>query len=103
MEEWRNRGVKTNYSNSSPLVDATDHCSPKPQKQFLPPRRLTTEQLTHCSIYIYIFIPALLGLSTSSLHYCCNISQLLYIAIPPCIYFLKLLGPLHCCTVCFVL
>src|SRR4029434_293751 len=23
------------------------------QKQFLPPRRLTTEQLTHCSIYIY--------------------------------------------------
>src|SRR4029434_2833104 len=45
----------TNYSNSSPLVDATDHCSPKPQtqKQFLPPRRLTTEQLTHCSIYIY--------------------------------------------------
>src|SRR4029434_6492536 len=43
------------------------------QKQFLPPRRLTTEQLTHCSIYIYIyiFIPALLALSTSSLHYCC--------------------------------
>src|SRR4029434_5140879 len=43
------------------------------QKQFLPPRRLNTEQLTHCSIYIYIyiFIPALLALSTSSLHYCC--------------------------------
>src|SRR4029434_1388070 len=34
----------------------------------------------------------------------CNISQLLYIAIPPCTYFLKLLRPLHCCTVClFVL
>ena len=33
-----------------------------------------------------------------------NISQLLYIAIPPCTYFLKLLSPLHCCTVClFVL
>ena len=30
----------------------------------------------------------------------CNISQLLYIAIPPCTYFLKLLRPLHCCTVC---
>src|SRR4029434_468481 len=36
----------------------------------------------------------------------CNISQLLYIAIPPCTYFLKLLRPLHCCTVvlyCIVL
>src|SRR4029434_8745167 len=63
----------TNYSNSSPLVDATNHCSPKPPDTKTVPRRLNTEQLTHCSIYIYIyiFIPALLALSTSSLHYCC--------------------------------
>src|SRR4029434_4240348 len=42
------------------------------QKQFLPPRRLTTAQLTHRSIYIYIyiFIPALLALSTSPVRYC---------------------------------
>src|SRR4029434_2282583 len=38
------------YFNFSPLVGATEHCSPKPQTQkpFLPPRRLTNEQLTHC-------------------------------------------------------
>src|SRR4029434_1396242 len=45
---------ETNYSNSSPLVDATDHCLPKPSDSFFfLSRRLTTEQLTHCSIYIY--------------------------------------------------
>ena len=75
------------------------------QKQFLPPRRLTTEQLTHCSIYSIYIYPC----TSCTLHFffallLCNISQLLYIAIPPCIYFLKLLSPLHCCTVClFVL
>src|SRR4029434_1899776 len=47
------------------------------------PRRLTTEQLTHCSIYIY-------PCTSRTLHFffallSCNISQLLHIAIPPCI------------------
>ena len=32
-----------------------------------------------------------------------TIQYILYIAIPPCTYFLKLLSPLHCCTVCIVL
>src|SRR4029434_2101385 len=97
--------LDTNYSNSSPLVDATDHCSPKPPdtKTVSSPSRLTTEQLTHCSIYIYIyiFIPALLALSTSSLHYCFTATVYSHSAL--CIYFLKLSRPLHCCTVCFVL
>src|SRR4029434_2362875 len=71
------------------------------QKQFLPPHSLTTEQLTHCSIYIY-------PCTSCTLHFffallLCNNSQLLYIAIPPCIYFLKLLSPLHCLFVCIVL
>src|SRR4029434_10709646 len=91
--------------NSSPLVDATDQITVRQnlqtQKQFLPPRRLTTEQLNHCSIYIYIFITALLALSTSSLHYCFTATVYSHSAL--CIYFLKLSRPLHCCTVCFVL
>src|SRR4029434_7760956 len=67
------------------------------QKLFLPPRRLTTEQLTHCSIYIYPCTSGIFHFFFALL--LCNISQLLYIAIPPCIYFLKLLRPLHYCTV----
>src|SRR4029434_7409114 len=52
--------------------------------------------------YIFIFIYLSLHFSLSPLLLAlllCNISQLLYIAIPPCTYFLKLLSPLHCCTV----
>src|SRR4029434_8842467 len=67
--------------------------------QFLPPRRLTTEQLTHCSIYIY-------PCTSCTLHFffallLCNNSQLLYIAIPPCIYFLNFLD--RCTVALFVL
>src|SRR4029434_715428 len=68
------------------------------QKQFLPPRRLTTEQLTHCSIYIYPCTSRTLNFFFALLFYsyCIYSHSALYI-------FFKLLRPLHCCTVCFVL
>src|SRR4029434_10192670 len=70
---------------------------------------------SHCTItpaIIFIYFT----LHTSNIYPCtswtlhffalllCYNSQLLYIGIPPCIYFFRLLRPLHCCTVClFVL
>ena len=66
----------TTYSNSSPLVDATDHCSPKPpDKKTLSSPSPSHYWITHCSIYIYIFIPRTLHFFFALL--LCNISQLL--------------------------
>src|SRR4029434_8917527 len=129
------------------------------QKQFLPPSRLTNEQLIHCGtvqlpwitktttvqlqlqiifiIFIYfisnleicaihstpycvtiqavntvlltsfsyhlILIPALLALSTLCTTCCVYSSQLLYIAIPPCIYFLYFSDRCAVVLYCFVL
>src|SRR4029434_318980 len=65
----------TNYSSSSPLVDA--HClldrslfakTSRHKNSFFP---LAVSLLNSSPTVAYIFIPALLALSTSSLHYCC--------------------------------
>ena len=93
------------YLNSSPLVGATDHCSPKrpDTKTFLPPSCLTTKQLTHCSIYSIYIYPC----TSCTLHFffallLCNISQLLYISHSALyIYILNFLD--RCTVALFVL
>src|SRR4029434_6762791 len=65
-----------------------------------PPRSALLPYTTLFRSYLYIY-----PCTSRTLHFffallLCNISQLLYIAIPPCTYFHKLLSALHCCTVC---